>query len=259
MTKNEFLSDAEVNSFIDWISKNLESEIFNHGYTSKKPKKKIKITSFKAAFEKYSWGKMDFNEDDQYRQELSVKLKSKDTLTCFLAAIDILDWGGVHRVIPELAELAANNSLVDYLIKTRIFFENPNFSDDIIPKDLKMNSGWTKIYACYCDNYIIYDGRVGAALAKIVYEKYSKKKIPPHLLFGSGEGANSNEPRRSVDGFPKITGKRELHIRYNIRANWLVNEVLRRNPNTIFGSNHRKFESALFMIGYDIRNLKIII
>ena len=50
----------------------------------------------------------------------------------------------------------------------------------------------------------------------------------------------------------------KLHIKCNIRANWLIEEVLKRNSKTIFERNHRKFESALFMIGYDIRKFKLI-
>jgi len=132
--------------------------------------------------------------------------------------------------------------------------------------DIIMNSGFTKIYSLLIDDFIIYDGRVGAALGLLV-RKYCEENalptVPPKLLFAYGNARttsyqpdNRRNPGTTLHRFPALTNSSPKHIENNLRRNWLLKEVL-ESCNSKFNVLHPSFqlralESALFMIGYNV-------
>jgi hypothetical protein len=132
-----------------------------------------------------------------------------------------------------------------------------------------MNSGFTKIYALFIDDFIIYDGRVGAALGLMVREFCEESRlrgVPKELEFAWGRGKtttyepsslNRRNPSNARYVFPELSNNPRRHLENNIRANWLLRDILNRTKSK-FGKLDQDLqmlalESALFMIGDDVR------
>lgn len=139
--------------------------------------------------------------------------------------------------------------------------DNNKFDSDNINSSIIMNSGFAKIYSLLLNDFIIYDGRVGAALGLLVRNYCEEKgiaRIPNELLFrwkrGRGTG-NRRNPSSKRYVFPELNSSK-THIENNIRANWLL-KLISENTNSRFrriedNNRMRAIESALFMIGYDV-------
>ena len=139
----------------------------------------------------------------------------------------VLKWGGVSAGNNILVE-NLGDSICDYLNDTReiLISNDSNLSEC---KDLIINSGFTNIYALFLDNFIIYDGRVGAALGLLVRkfcEEKNMDKVPQELLFGYKRGrettynsVNRRNPSAGKHVFPELSNNPKKHIDDNIRAN----------------------------------------
>jgi hypothetical protein len=126
-----------------------------------------------------------------------------------------------------------------------------------------MNAGFTKIYALLMDNFIIYDGRVGGRLGKLVIGFLHSKNpkytnIPDTLHFAWGrsqvsQGSNIDPKRRdpsdSMYTFRELRGGK-WHTNNNIRANWLLKKVIKDSKTKM---DIWQLQSALFMLGYDVK------
>ena len=283
MRKEQFLNRAAVQSFIDWLSLRLDDNgSFKHHYILKRPRGVLwECDSIYSAYENYQWtftcksplsgyslkGET-FEECKHLLTDLSNGLKESiaqnDTELCQKYCISILDWGGV---IPgnQSKVLGLDDNITTYFrnckerLNADVFNLNGNYSDII------MTAGFTKIYSLLIDDFIIYDGRVGAALGLLV-RKYCEEKglrtIPPELLFAYGNSKdntvgvqNRRNPSQGIYKFPLLIANKK-HTENNIRANWILKEILSKSVSkfsTIEPQTRlRAFESALFMIGYDI-------
>lgn len=283
MRKEQFLNRAAVQSFIDWISLRLDDKgSFNHHYILKRPRGVLwDCDSIYSAYENYQWSfnckcplsgfgltGETFEECKLLLTDLSIGLRESiaqdDTELCQKYCISILEWGGV---IPgnKNKVLGLDDNITTYLknckerLNADVFNLNGNYSDII------MTAGFTKIYSLLIDDFIIYDGRVGAALGLLV-RKYCEEKglrtIPPELLFAFGNSKentvgvqNRRNPSQGIYKFPLLIANKK-HTENNIRANWILKEILSKSIskfNTIEPQTKlRAFESALFMIGYDV-------
>lgn len=283
MRKEQFLNRAAVQSFIDWISLRLDDKgSFKHHYILKRPRGVLwECDSIYSAYENYQWaftckspisgysltGKT-FEECKLLLTDLSIGLKESvsqnDTELCQKYCISILDWGGViNGNKNKILELG--NSITTYLsdckerLNADVFNLNGNYSDII------MTAGFTKLYSLLIDDFIIYDGRVGAALGLLV-RKYCEEKglrtIPPELLFAYGNSKgdtygvqNRRNPSQGMYKFPLLIANKK-HTENNIRANWILKEILSKSVSKFSKiepqTRLRAFESALFMIGYDV-------
>jgi hypothetical protein len=185
----------------------------------------------------------------------------------------ILKWGGILQV----GRLEKINNL-------RFFLDHMNkklSQEEIIIYDLNssyISSGFTKIYAALNENFIMYDGRVGAALCYLIrsylVRKYSENKnnvnttkLPAELKFGWSWGMgdigkrknrNPNDDKSSFEKFEEITERnRDLHFISNIKANWLLN-LIAENKKVIIpqADNHSEkvfaLQTALFVLGEKI-------
>ena len=94
-----------------------------------------------------------------------------------------------------------------------------------------MNSGFTKIYSLYINDFIIYDSRVGAALCYLVKLYCIEQKqggVPSSLKFAYGDARNpevNRNPNSDIYKFSKLD-RGKIHIECNLKANWLLKEVL---------------------------------
>lgn len=204
--------------------------------------------------------------------ELRQAVSDGNTQKCFECCHMILDWGGVlggEKSGNLRFLLESKEYLASYLQQIKMYFESSeltlgskytvNVSGENYP--IKMNAGFTKIYALLCDSFVIYDGRVGAALGLIEKKFYNDENIPQSeiLSFRFGKAKNPKVNRNPSDEtyeFKALHSSNPIHTTNNIKANWILDKAISSLPNTIsFGSCKaplRALEAALFMIGYRV-------
>lgn len=285
MYKKDFLNSDSVRNFIDWITHRLDKpDSFIHTYNMKKPAKSWGCTSLFSAYENYCWafiykdplsGKKitgsSFNDSLESLTKLSEGLRKSivdsNNETCRNYCLSILDWGGVlpknDKRINELGE-----GICSYLESIKNRFVSTLSSEEYYNNQIIMNSGFTKIYSLCIDDFIIYDGRVGAALGLLTRkfcEDNSLNAVPIELSFAWGKGKentykssreNKRNPGNEKYKFPELMNNPKRHTENNIRANWLLSEIV-NNTDSKFkrldaAVRMRALEAALFMIGYDV-------
>ena len=287
MNKQDYMKSQSVSYFIEWISRILDApNSFHHDYFLKRQKIDWNCDSIFSAYENYTW---KFNYTDEYNTiikgsnfteceavlySLSVKLKSgvvqRNNNVCKAVSHQILEWGGVTNRNMEKIENIGHDWCI-YLSETKKQLERDLDSDEYYKSDIIMNSGFTKIYSLLVDDFLIYDGRLGAALGLLVRGYCEEKKlatIPEELNFCWGAGResiiDSKEKSRRNPSSDKYVFKSlhspKAHLENNIRANWIIQEILfntKSKFNNLDESKRmRAFESALFMIGYHVKDYK---
>lgn len=112
----------------------------------------------------------------------------------------------------------------------------------------------------------------GAALGFLVRhycEERQLEEVPRELLFSWGRGrefpfrSKVNSRRNPSHGgyqFPEFTGNPKRHLESNMMANWLLSELCQQTETRFRALEYRKrlwaFQSALFMIGYQVNTQK---
>lgn len=282
MKKQEFLEKKEVKEFITFLKGriNLDNS-FSHSYTSKKPKHGLwKCHSLFNSYEKYVWpfkceipstGNViqgsSYDDSEVVLNQLQTDLRHALIYNnegvfkknCFA----VLQWGGVLPHNYKRVESTSN--IIDEFKFTLSVFNDPNLDSGDNFDNIHMNAGYTKIYSLLLDNFIIYDGRVGAALGLLVrffLEENHYDSIPQSLNFAFGlpkiSNANKQEllkrnPSNHRFVFGALANNSKRHIENNIRANWLLNKVAVESNFSTTSNPLRSLEAALFMIGYDVR------
>lgn len=283
MNRAEFLNDGKVIEFIEWLKPKIDKTgEFKHGYILQRPKGKgWSCVSIYDAYQKYSWPfnctlpiegvfkGTTFEESEEVLNKISRglvnSLKDNDNERFRQYSLSVLQWGGVlNKNKDRINDMG--DDLISYF-KNAIVILDPDTTDTASDfNHIIMNSGFTKIYSLLVSDFIIYDGRVGATLALLVrlfIEDCGDFNIPKQLNFAYGNARvskyeknviNRRNPSNDNIRFPQLTNNPILHIDNNIRANWLIKKVL---EESMFCNNEnpiRKFEAALFMIGYDVRS-----
>ena len=283
MNKTQFLNAESVQSFVKWIAPKLDtSGSFKHAYVMRKPKDVLwECDSIYSAFENYKWSFIckhpvsrisfegeTFEECKDLLDVLSYGLRDSISQNnpelCKKYCLSILEWGKVQNG-NENKVLDLGLNITSYLKKC-INRLNPNeFDTKNNYGEIIMSSGFTKIYSLLMDDFVIYDGRVGAALGLLVKtfcEEKGLQTIPSELLFAYGNAkgdANTVQKRRNASNskykFPLLDPNRN-HTVNNIRANWLLKEILDKSDSKFnqipMKLRMRGLEAALFMIGYDV-------
>lgn len=184
-------------------------------------------------------------------EQIKHSLKEGDLDGVFFAAVRILDWGQVYRgSLKWLINKKLENTLVQSIQDALKILDGDSFNllQRFDGKDLRMDSGTTKIFSLASKNSIIYDDRVGAGLGKLVVkylDEYSIADLPKELKFMRSSNSDRN-PSKGKYKFP-TRGKSPslIHAESNIKANWLLEAVKTRTSWDV-----RELEAALFMIGY---------
>lgn len=293
--ETNYLNLPEVSDFVDWLRKlssQSDDESFPHSYEieakrRKKTKERWSCNNLYEAFEKYEWS---FSFIDVYKNKnitgntyrdseeqlnylkglLLAGVKKNDNVQCLNSCIMILKWGGVlggdeignKKKINEMSE-----DISCYLKSVKEYFDNDpvltsRYSVKVKGKEcpIIMNAGFTKIYSLLCGDFIIYDGRVGAALGLLVRTYLTGKsieKIPGSLDFRYGRARNSKvnrNPSTEKYEFKPLGSSDPVHIRNNLKANWIIKSIDLSSAEGFKQQSNpaRAFESALFMLGYRI-------
>lgn len=261
------------------VSRRNAGRYFNPHYTQNNT---YELSSLIDAFDKYYWNSEDFDRNRETLELLQKEIRelirseiinNEDILK---RCIKIFQWGGINNNTNTIINL--RNGTSDQLKNgVQNLSLDQNLDDINYLNDF--NSGLTKVYSLLIDDFIIYDSRVGAALGFLVSKFYSDtiREFKPdefkQLNFpwaNAKETGNANAIRKNRNPsttseltFPSINGihktVRERWQFNNIRSSWLVTEIVNRlnKNNSTDDSNNfqwdsRKFEAALFMIGYTV-------
>lgn len=289
MNQNQYIKDADVSGFINFLKETIKKEEFpdrsqscsDHG-TLQNNKTIGRYKNLKDAFLNYQWNNKNYCENVVILSDLNKQLISavdrNDDAAAFITACRIIDWGGVQKCLSGLINKYSDNNLLGcikdgakYLTATHDADLDKFGNDKII-----MNAGWTKIYSVLNANTIIYDGRVGSALCSLVRvflgSKCNNQKlsIPDNLAFtwGPGQGTADRDPNCSqcMNGnklFMKHSpNDGKLWAKSNLYANWILADVV-ADQDVIDRISHwannckiqtpedrlRALEASLFMLG----------
>lgn len=279
MNEQEYLNQAVVKDFIKWIKPKLFTE-FKHSYTISRGVM-WECNSLFNAYEQYRWPispdwvkKLDLPDNNSFTSNktvldhLSEKLRSsfeeKNLENFFEASKKILSWGGVLGSEKRgNAKYLTDNmqDLITIFANAKIqMLENGTLLNDF--NGIRMNAGYTKIYSLLFDDFIIYDGRVGAALGLLVRKFLEDRNIniiPEELNFywGKSKGTHDRNPSTGPYKFKQLNNSKN-HIKCNLKANWLIKKIIKTHGfgNETKGYAMRAIESALFMIGYELSGSK---
>lgn len=285
MKKSDYLQIPAVQGFVDWLSQHLDSDLLAHGYTNRRSRLSWHCNSVFDAFAQYRWGHTalprlgcpkgsSFATNAATLEALRLDLRqalasADDTLAC-QAAIDVMTWGGVRA--GNVRWLMANSfGLAQRLVEVRDALSADDTADPRLQApELRFNAGMTKVYSLLCDNLIIYDSRVAAALGWVVVrycQAQGLSRVPAELGFPwapakTAPGHPNPKQRNPGSGmltFPPLRSG-PLHAEWNLKASWLLEATLSSphaqasafRSRVAPGEQLRALEAALFMVGYDL-------
>ena len=314
MNRAEFLAVKQVSDFINWLTAIIdepERYPLEHKWRSVNSSacfvqgEEWKCSSLQEATMKYKWpakrldGSIvyDLSDTQSFLDELSVSLKaSVENGDGVLESVnDILSWGGVKdkKEIARDIRLNLDNDeqRALFLRKVRERVLSPDFDplQDIsidaegrVIQSIISDSGTTKVFSLFIDEFAIYDSRVGAALGLLLshYMKASGMKesqLHESLLFGWQDSPNkdySRPPKSNGSRFDLGRAKQKRNpnallnksifpylanvsnskrLAMNIYLNWILQSAVRQSKTLKDLKPHnavRNLEAALFMIGY---------
>ncbi|MBP0635929.1 hypothetical protein [Cupriavidus sp. AcVe19-6a] len=280
MKKDEYLRNDDVSGLINFVAGVINGSIpiqFPYVFHSAKVPSGFSASfglsgvapTLKDLFDRYWWNRKSYEENAETLLRIQNSLRNSlknsvpNAADVYKAVADIMDWG-LH---PKAA--AANKAwaeaqganLSNILLKGKAALESEDSAFDAFP-GIRMNAGYTKVYALLCENSIIYDGRVGAALCWLVrlylVRNGHKGQIPDTLAFLWSGGLSAQHRNPSGDGFVfeplrnGMHGASEAWADVNMRANWIL-ESARNQSDAEWcrcEDGLRKLEAALFMLGY---------
>ena len=289
LSKDIYLDKLVVQKFINYFIELIEGAPISHQFYIRDRKlpdqdpRRINpifsIGSLKDAFDGYWWDKQDYAINSKKLSEVKLIVREAMKITSLPelnnAALNalrlVLKWGagGTGQKLYKANDTWAKNHL-SKLAKSlslgcdAMSSNTPNvsiFHPNQNSTYARMNAGFTKYYSLACDDSIIYDGRVGAALGYLVKLFCKENKIiaiPPELAFRWGaQGGNNPLNRDPSEGpfvLPKLPTEGSIWAEWNIKANWILNYACKHNDaNWCSGKDGlRCIESALFVIGYSM-------
>jgi len=289
ISKGVFLNDDAVRGFIEYLVKliNGKENCFYHSYRNRKTKGEWSCNSLQDAFKQYDWKGKSYLETkgllDGFKGELRKAFNSNNNKAFKVVCRNILKWGGV---LPQNTTWLDNHDtiLVDSFSESKEMLTDQeelkldkadwNEKGRRNTSKFRMNAGYTKIYSLLCDDFIIYDSRVAAALGKLVVNFLNENKnenfteLKKKLAFKvmpakEGENCNSPKIRKPISQHIKFTGINNSgfsHAEWNVKANWILAAAVEKaveNSKMSWGGDNkqdklRALEAALFMIGYDL-------
>lgn len=275
---------AEVKAFIEWLAQHLGSnQPLKHEYVNRKTGKRWQFADLYDAFKQYEWYHSGVPHlkvsagscavsNNQALDAMSTDLLAATCDNMMLRGTKaMMSWGGVSAHNNQWLEdnqdgLAKTIEQVAEVLRVGDL-DSPQFRADI-----RFNAGMTKVYSVICQDFIIYDSRVAAALGMLVIiycEEKGLRTVPDGLRFPwapAKEGESAAVPKRrnpSKNKAFKFPGLRRgsHHALWNMRASWVLSQAL-AHPHAKSSQFHvgggsalRKLEMALFMIGYDLGTL----
>ncbi|WJD64665.1 hypothetical protein [Pseudomonas kurunegalensis] len=284
MKRQDYLNLPHVASFINWLATELDSQtLFRHQYVERRSGKKWQCQSLYNAFEAYRWNhpgneRLGFAAGGcPISNGIALAALRKDLLAAtrndalmLQATRDVMAWGGVTAGNGKWLETnrAGLSSMIN---RVRQAIDNGDHGQPVFrARHFRFNSGMTKVYALLCDDFLIYDSRVAAALGWLVVkycEAHTIASVPEALCFpwaAAKEAKGASAPKRRNPATGALTFKRlrtgTHHLIWNLQASWLLGAVLAHpkaaaspfNGQTGDHAPLRALEAGLFMIGYDL-------
>jgi hypothetical protein len=283
INKAAYIESENVVLFIEFMANALNGAKFSHSFKVADKKipcgysRDVVIEKIEDAFDIYFWNGSDFISNHKILSEISSELRlafgaKEGGADKLISAIErCMHWGlGVNSRSSQIniSWAKINKESILRLVSDAVKIinsESPDTSRFNI--DLRMNAGYTKVYSLICDECIIYDGRVGAALGLLVrkfYEARSQapREIPHELCFRWGkargkeamDGGRNRNPSNKLFVFKPLRNDGAIHTEWNIKANWILSAAIKKSGASWCSGEDglRRVESALFMIGYDM-------
>lgn len=263
MKKNDFLEDPKTRKFIEYFSQELSGDKINAALESYRwPTRRIDIPTPEGVMVIHANSSFEENRIVLDKLEAGIRHafhNSKNSLSLSDWAQAIMVWGGVYTRRGNAAWLDhSRTKFYCYLKQALTVLSQDDDQSPVQMMDLRSNAGTTKIYSLLLPNFVIYDSRVAAALAWLVFQWAGQNPlaIPEHLRFACMR-ANSMKPKArspcpDIFRYFSASGKKHHHhAMWNLRANWIIEAATKACPA------HRKqrkvesrdVEAALFMIG----------
>ena len=293
MLKAAYLSAPHVQDFIAWVSNNLCNSTFAHSYINRKSKKAWSCSSLCDAYHKYHWpatptplvrahssvtAGTTFATNaailSVLQDQLNTGLSTNNLKQVTVAAVNVMTWGGVRPGnVSWLLHPSTQKILLNTLQTTRTALNSGDTGHPpLTASSLRFNAGMSKIYSLICDDFIIYDSRVGAALGWMVVKFCTSHRlhaVPAELNFpwspakGSAHALTPKQrnPSTTLLQFQRLKSATH-HAEWNLKASWILDAIL-KHPTTAACTTDcfhalapdqrlRALEAALFMIGYDL-------
>ncbi len=276
-TKSSYLSDNDVQAFIQWAFPKLDQPgSLNHTHVSRRTKKVFRCDSLYSAYQNYKWT-ASFTRPDGRRYSGTSREDNEDALRflastlrgsvnkgdvdlCLRTCIAIQEWGGTRRNIGRLNEIGPE--IVNYLLDARERLNPETYVTGLKKnRDIHMTSGFSKIYSFLMDDFVIYDSRVAAALAMLIREfcvETGLCSVPDRLRFSmtAARSEANRDPSCEKYSFPMMQYYGTRYLDNNIKANWLLRSWLDYGDNKFLefprGEQVLTLGNALFMVGYEI-------
>ena len=215
----------------------------------------------------YRWGAADLRATQQTLGALVTRLKAAwpaNPGAFTTAADEVLQWGGVTRsnsawIHTNHGQLMQSCQAIGAMHQAHVFSPTT-----FARQGVRMNSGFTKIYAMLFDGFVMYDSRVAAAFALLLTIWADMGRPLPAFaadlcVFPGRSG------HRVANGFANRNSE-AMHARANLVANWAIDALFLRHPHLartwdtmVKGADRlRTIEAALFMLGYDIGTHPVI-
>lgn len=287
MDRVRFLALPEVISFTDWLSAHLPQRRIRLDIASSKfvPQGLQADTTFAELVPHcYRWRatKMtcgDWTESSAKTQNLAKALRTAvqagDAIATMQACSDILLWGGERNPAQGARPflMALGTDICAYIVDAdrQMSLEYGNLQSGFGSVQ-RMNSMLTKVHAFYSTQGLpIYDSRVSAAAAALVefWRRTSQDcTLPEALQFPlAGGSAKAEHKLDCLFEQPEEPGRLNYATANTtarwasakLRLAWVMAETLRKTP-ALFGDQPermRAMEASLFMVGYDIRSLRV--
>lgn len=278
MTKAKYLQDTNVLAFLKWLRERQKPNGFVHEYYDGYARKNWKCASLHEAFKKYHWKGRDYAETSgtlaNYSDRLIDAFTRRDLGELSTVWTEIYAWGGLG-IFPFFQNYLNIHTAEDRYRELKAllaWWDDPslNYQNDA---GLKIDSALTKVYSLFLKNFVIYDGRVGAAMGLLVrrffednpslfHEKNWSEGHALYFAYGDGQrdkkGRLLNQSRDPSDEHGGISFSRLKNdwcrMQMNVKTSWIVDSVVgdKDSPFYKMADGHRAFEAALFMIGYDL-------
>ena len=281
LNKVKLLEDNDVKEFIKFLAEKWDKGLkFNVVIKRGSKAGSILIDSLKDMLDNYYWkysintSPKDFPKDSNDGSTLNEseavltycknKLINNKGLNTNLDELRIgteivFRWGGVFKKGNRIKATDKNYDLQkDYKEVIQkwndINLKNADFSSrDTF--DFTSNAGFTKVYSLILPDFIIYDSRVSVALAYLINLCFNGN-IPEILNIYIPAPMGNTERRIVNSSFLPTNQNNSRHFYSNVIASLLLSESLKlisNNNNTV---KLRDLEASLFMMGYDVRDLK---
>lgn len=283
MNQSVYLSQPEVKGFVEFMVKVLNGShqlnfpySFHPNHAPSCFNGKFGLVGTAATledlFNRYWWDRQYYIHNSTVLQclqkSLGISISGNHPVTSNIikAVKGVMDWGVTPRAAAHNMAWAARqgNGLAKALIagQAQLNSDSPNFS---VFQVIRMNAGYTKVFSLICENIIIYDGRVGAALGWLVRQFLVSAKpnhfgpVPESLAFlwGSGRGGHLRNPSVGELNFLRLANNShgsQAWARVNVHASWILQDALSKSSSSWCSDPYglRKIEAALFMLGYKL-------